>query len=132
MTAGNARLFAVECLTRGPRGSRLEEAPHLFEYIRRRGLEREMDRACIALALRSAAPLDCRITFNVHPGTVTDSFVPFLLGEARRAGIEPARLIVEVGEQSPCADSAAFCRALAALRQHGVGVAVDDVGYGHS
>ncbi|HEU4521440.1 MAG TPA: EAL domain-containing protein [Thermoanaerobaculia bacterium] len=132
LSAGAVELFAVECLTRGPRGSRLEAAPPLFEYIRRRGLEREMDRACIALALREAAALQCRITLNVHPGTLTDGFVPFLLDQSRRAGIDPSHLIVEVGEQTPCTDAAAFRRALAALRQHGIGIAVDDVGYGYS
>lgn len=131
-SAGTAALFAVECLTRGPRGSRLEAAPPLFEYIRRRGLEQEMDRACIALALREAAPLDCRVTLNVHPGTLTDGFVPFLLEQTRRASMNPQRLIVEVGEQTPCSDATAFRRALAALRQYGVGIAVDDVGYGYS
>ena len=131
-STGVARVFAVECLTRGPRGSRLEEALPLFDYVRRRGLEREMDRTCIAQALRSTAACDCRISINVHPTTLTDAFVPFLLDHTRRASIEPSRLIIEIGEQSPSADPTAFRRAIAALRQHGVGVAVDDVGYGHS
>ena len=131
-SAGLPRIFALECLTRGPRGSRLEEALPLFEYIRRRGLEREMDRTCISQGLRSTATCECRITLNVHPSSLTDGFVPFLLEQSRRAAIDPSRLIVEIGEQSPCADGFGFRRALAALRQHGVGIAVDDVGYGHS
>lgn len=130
--AGAPRVFALECLTRGPRGSRLEEALPLFEYIRRRGLEREMDRTCISQGLQSTSACHCRITLNVHPASLTDGFVPFLLDQSRRASIDPSRIIVEVGEQSPCGDSFAFRRALAALRQHGVGIAVDDVGYGHS
>lgn len=132
MSTGVPRIFAVEVLTRGPRGSRLEEALPLFEYIRRRGLEREMDRLCISQGLQSAAMCDCRITFNVHPASLTDGFAPFLVEQSRRAAIDPSRLIVEVGEQAPSADPSAFCRALEALRQHGIAIAVDDVGYGHS
>jgi EAL domain-containing protein (putative c-di-GMP-specific phosphodiesterase class I) len=132
VSSGGPEVFAVECLTRGPRGSRYEGAVPLFDYVRRCGLEREMDRACIAQALRSASACGRRVTLNVHPSSLTDGFVPWLLEQSRKAGIEPSRIIIEVGEQSPAPNQEAFCRALAALRQHGVGIAVDDVGYGHS
>ena len=131
-SSGTPRLFAVECLTRGPRGSRLEEALPLFDYIRRRGLESEMDRLCIAQALRCAGTCECRITVNVHPASLTATFAPFLIEQCRRAAIDPSRVIVEVGEQSPSADPLTFRRTLDALRAGGVAIAVDDVGYGHS
>jgi EAL domain-containing protein (putative c-di-GMP-specific phosphodiesterase class I) len=129
------RLFAIECLTRGPRGSRLEGAVPLFEYVRRKGLENEMDHACITTALRNVAGHDdCRISVNVHPATLAGSrdFVGHLLRECNRRGIAPSRLIVEIGEQAPANDSAAFKSALCRLRECGVAIAVDDVGYGHS
>jgi EAL domain-containing protein (putative c-di-GMP-specific phosphodiesterase class I) len=129
------RLFAVECLTRGPRGSKLEGAVPLFEYVRRKGLETEMDHACISTALRNVAGHDeCRISVNVHPATLagTRDFVGHLLRESERRGIEPSRLIVEIGEQAPATDTDAFKTALARLRECGVAIAVDDVGYGHS
>lgn len=132
---GGRNVFAVECLTRGPRGTRLHEATPLFEYVRRRGLEREMDLVCITKALRTAAVCaDCHISINVHPLTVADrhDFVGFLIRESERAGIAPSRLILEIGEQTPAADEKAYCTALARLRELGVGIAVDDVGYGHS
>ena len=132
VSSGSARVFAVECLTRGPRGSRLEEALPLFDYIRRRGLEREMDRLCVSQSLQSASACDCRITLNVHPTSLQDGFVPFLVEQSRRAGIDPSRVIVEIGEQSPAADANSFRRAIDGLRHHGVAIAIDDVGYGHS
>ena len=131
-SSGAPRLFAMECLTRGPRGSRLEEALPLFDYIRRRGLESEMDRLCISQALRCAGACECRITLNVHPASLTAGFTSFLIEHCRRAAIEPSRIIVEIGEQSPSADPVEFCRTLDGLRRHGVAIAVDDVGYGHS
>ena len=129
------RLFAIECLTRGPRGSRLEGAVPLFEYVRRKGLENEMDHACITTALRNVAGHDdCRISVNVHPATLAGSrdFVAHLLRECDRRGIAPSRLIVEIGEQAPAADAAAFKSALRRLRECEVAIAIDDVGYGHS
>lgn len=131
-STGVPRLYAIECLTRGPRGTRLEQAPPLFDYIRSRGLETPMDRACIAEALRNAAGYPCRISVNAHPSTLQDGFAAFLLDQSQRWSIDPARLIVEIGEQSPCSDMQSFGRTLISLRQHGVAIAIDDVGFGHS
>ena len=129
------RLFAVECLTRGPRGTRLEGAAPLFDYVRRRGLETEMDHLCISTALRHVAGHDeCRISLNVHPSTLATSrdFVDHLLHESERQCIDAARLIIEIGEQTPATDHASFLRAIARLRERGVAIAIDDIGYGHS
>lgn len=134
-SGGNVRIFAVECLTRGPRGTRLHEASPLFDYVRRRGLELEMDHACITKALRTApAGGDYQISINVHPTTVADrnDFVAFLIRESERAGVALSRLILEIGEQTPAADVRAYCSILDRLRELGVAIAVDDVGYGHS
>lgn len=127
-------IHAVECLTRGPRGSKLEQAPPLFDYVRSRGLEKEMDRACVSAAIRATARQAYRISVNVHPTTLGDGgdFVGFLLDEARAVGVPATRLIVEIGEQSPAADQVAFNDAVCRLRDHGVAIAIDDVGFGHS
>ena len=66
------RIFAVEALTRGPRGTKLEQAPPLFDYIRRRGLETAMDCDVVGRALRAAAGHAPRIALNVHPSSVAD------------------------------------------------------------
>jgi EAL domain-containing protein (putative c-di-GMP-specific phosphodiesterase class I) len=128
-------LHAVECLTRGPAGSDFEQATPLFAMIRERGLEPEMDRLCVAQALRTAAGRSShRIAINVHPATLGDprDFVQFLLREAARHRIAPLRLIVEIGEQSPAADDRLFRQNVDRLRAHGVHIAIDDVGFGHA
>ena len=127
-------LFAVECLTRGPRGSKLEEAPPLFDYIRRRGLETEMDCEIVGRALRAAMGRAPRIALNVHPSTLADhgKFVRCLLKQAEAAGVDPKEIILEVGEHTPASDPVAFSAALRRLRAEGVMIAVDDVGFGHS
>lgn len=128
-------LFAVECLTRGPRGSKLEQAPPLFDYIRRRGLETEADCEIVGRALRAAAGRAPRIALNVHPSTLADDdgkFVRCLLKQAEAAGVDPSEIIVEVGEHAPASDPIAFGDALRILREHRVAIALDDVGYGYS
>jgi len=132
---GERVLHAVECLTRGPRGSTFEEAPRLFDYVRRRHLEPEIDRLCIAQALRAAGGAGThRISVNVHPVTlaVQRDFSAFLVRECAASAIDPERLIVEIGEQQLPSDGAAFRRALCELRQRGMHIAIDDVGSAHA
>jgi EAL domain-containing protein (putative c-di-GMP-specific phosphodiesterase class I) len=132
--AGELSLHAVECLTRGPHGSKLEQAPMLFDYVRRRHLEPEVDRLCIAQALREAGNRGThRIAVNVHPVSLADRrFASFLIRESSAAGIDADRLIVEIGEQRPATDAAAFRRTVCALRDEGIHIAIDDVGSDHS
>ncbi len=128
-------LHAIECLTRGPHGSALEQAPMLFDYIRRRHLEPEMDRVCIAQALRAAGDGGMhRISVNVHPVTLARQrdFAGFLARESAAAGIAADRLIVEIGEQAPSDDVVAFQHSVCALRDNGVHIAIDDVGSNHA
>ena len=128
-------LHAVECLTRGPRGSAIEQAPPLFEFVREHGLEFPMDRACVTRALRTAAVCsDARVAINVHPTTLADErdFVRFLIHHSIDCGIDLSRLIVEIGEQTPARDDRQFQRNVCRLRNYGVHIAVDDVGFGHS
>ena len=132
---GARSLHAVECLTRGPNGSALHNAPQLFEYIRRRHLEPEMDRVCIAQALRAATDGGThRISVNVHPVTLAGQrdFATFLKRESAAVGIPADRLIVEIGEQAPAADVASFLHSVCELRDNGVHIAIDDVGSNHA
>lgn len=132
----NARtLHAVECLTRGPRGSTLETAAVLFDYVRRRHLEAEVDRLCIAQALHAAAGEgEHRIAVNVHPVTLAAraDFTSFLIRESAATGIDRDRIIVEIGEQRPATDALAFQRTVCGLRDAGFHIAIDDVGCDHA
>lgn len=126
----------VEALTRGPRGTNLENADVLFEYARRKGMAAELDRLCVRLAIAEAAALPPRLglSLNVHASTLEQdrSFAPHLLElsvENRRA---PSDLIVEIVEHAPRWSEAGFHEALATLRHAGVRIALDDIGCGQS
>jgi EAL domain-containing protein (putative c-di-GMP-specific phosphodiesterase class I) len=135
--APKPRLFALECLIRGPRGTNVERPHVLFEYVRRKQAESAADRACVATALAEAGKLPGlpRLSLNVHAATLDrdPGFRAFLLGQAREARIEPGRLVVEIVEATPPRlDVPSFRRALSELREAGISIALDDVGLGQS
>jgi len=131
------RLFALECLIRGPRGTSAERTDVLFEYIRRKRAEAVIDRACVATSLAEAGllPGEPRLSLNVHAKTLgrDPGFRAFLFERADEAGIEPRRLVLEIVEYAPeNLDLPSFGRALAELRESGIRIALDDVGLGQS
>jgi EAL domain-containing protein (putative c-di-GMP-specific phosphodiesterase class I) len=134
--ATSPRLFALECLIRGPRGTNAERTDFLFEYVRRKRAEAAVDRACVATALEDAGRLPgvVRLSLNVHASTLgrDPGFHDFLLKRAEEARIDPRRLVVEIVEHGPPHDVPSFRRALTELRDAGITIALDDVGLGHS
>jgi EAL domain-containing protein (putative c-di-GMP-specific phosphodiesterase class I) len=134
--ATSPRLFALECLIRGPRGTNAERPIVLFEYVRRKRAEAAVDRACVATALADAGhlPGKPRLSLNVHASTLgrDPGFHAFLLDRAREARIDPRRLVVEIVEHAPPLDVPSFRRALTELRDAGIAIALDDVGLGQS
>lgn len=133
---GNPRVDALECLTRGPAGTNLRRAEVLFEYVRRKGAEARVDRACIRQAFGAAAtlPPELGICVNVHASTLSrDShFGGFLLLACEAFGVSPARLTLEITEHTSAADGAQLLANLRVLRAGGMRVAVDDIGMGMS
>jgi EAL domain-containing protein (putative c-di-GMP-specific phosphodiesterase class I) len=134
---GHSRtLYALECLVRGPRGTNMEDAEVLLEYVRRKREEARMDRVCIAAALHATAGLreGPRLCLNVHASTLGGDagFPDFLEQVADANSIAVSRLTVEIVEHAPPWDGPGFLAALEALRRRGVRIALDDVGLGHS
>lgn len=130
------RLASVESLVRGPRGSTVESAGVLFDYVRRKRAEVAMDRACVAAVCRAARrlPSGLELSVNVHAATLAndEGFLPFLVETAREQDLEPRRVTIEIVEHAPQWAGGSLPRALAALREAGIRVALDDVGLGQS
>jgi EAL domain-containing protein (putative c-di-GMP-specific phosphodiesterase class I) len=135
---GSARLklYSLECLIRGPKGTNAERPAVLFEYVRRKRAEGPIDRACVAAALAESAllPGEPKLNVNVHASTLARDvdFPAFLLERAAAAGIAPGRLVVEIVEHAPPLDVPGFRRSLEQLREAGLTIALDDVGLGQS
>jgi EAL domain-containing protein (putative c-di-GMP-specific phosphodiesterase class I) len=128
-------LAGFECLSRGPKGTNLESAKVLFEYVRLKREETLVDRACIAAVL-AAAPKheDILLALNVHASTLSrdQSFVDFLLATAESNAVSRNRLMVEIVEHAPTLDSVGLTSSLDHLRASGVHIALDDVGLGQA
>jgi EAL domain-containing protein (putative c-di-GMP-specific phosphodiesterase class I) len=133
---GNANLHSFECLARGPKGTNLEQASLLFEYVRRKREEALVDRACVSAVLLEASKLpgEPSLSINVHASTLgrDHTFTPFLIETAAAAGIALCRLTVEIVEHVTFSDGFVFLSALEDLRRAGIKIALDDVGLGQS
>ena len=133
---GETKIFAVEGLARGPKGSTLEAPDILFEFARRKNEESIVDRAAISSILREARKLpdDLSLHLNVHASTLgrDDRFVEFVRKTSSSLGIALSRLTLEIVEHSNFVEEENFLAALADLRESGCGIALDDVGVGNS
>lgn len=129
-------LLALECLTRGPRGSTVERPDILFEYARRKREEESVDRAAVRTALETVQelPKTLRFSVNVHASTLgrEEGFVSDLIETAGELEFDLERLIVEVVEHTPYLDRGIYLQSLERLRKLGVGIALDDLGLGQS
>ncbi len=143
MNNGSASVFALEALSRGPKGSNAETANVLFEYVRRKGKEVVVDRSCVAAVLAAAGTITIpmrgevaqpAISINVHAATLEqdDDFARFLVDTCAQYGINVSRLILEIVEQQQYWDDARFFRTMNTLRAAGVRIALDDIGLGYS
>jgi EAL domain-containing protein (putative c-di-GMP-specific phosphodiesterase class I) len=130
------RLSSVESLVRGPKGSTMEPAEILFDYVRRKRQQVVVDRACVAAACAAAANLPASLDFsiNVHAATLSrdPEFLTFLLDTAKGHALEPSRITIEIVEHAPEWVGPGLAEALDALRHIGVRIALDDVGLGQS
>jgi EAL domain-containing protein (putative c-di-GMP-specific phosphodiesterase class I)/ActR/RegA family two-component response regulator len=130
------KLAGVECLTRGPAGTPFHRADALFAYARRKRAEHVVDQHCISAALEaaSAIPSPIRLSLNVHASTLgrCADFCGWLCSTAAANSIDPQRLTIEIVEHVPAWNKSEFSESLAALREAGMRIALDDVGLGHS
>lgn len=130
---GTFTVHAYEALARGPKGTNLERADVMFEYVRRKREESAVDRLCAALALRDAAllPASYVLSINVHASTLVRDrdFARDLLRMAEGFELAPSRLILEILEHTPMLDGATFHHVLQLLRAEGVRIALDDIGH---
>ena len=127
---------SFECLMRGPKGTSMESAAVMFDYVRRKREEVAVDRACVRAALEAAAQLPDEpcVAINVHVRTLAQDkeFVGDLKRMADEFGIAAERLTLELIEPTCSWDAQSLRRALEELRKTGMRLALDDVGTGQS
>jgi diguanylate cyclase (GGDEF)-like protein len=96
----------------------------------------ELDVVCAMTVLAGAGQLqpDQYLAVNLSPRTLeSDAFSPLeMLALARRFGVSPTQLLIELTEREAIEDLTRLKAAVATLRRHAVRVAIDDVGAGNA
>ncbi len=115
-----------------------ESASDLFERAAAAGLSERLSRLVQRKALRCAGawemPLkDLKLSINLLPEDISrEGYEQWLLDEIAAAGIDPARLTVEITESALIVDERLVAERLNRLREAGISIAVDDFGTGYA
>lgn len=131
----SGELRAFEALARTPADLGLSGPQEAFDIADRTGHTHELDSICRAAAFAGAEalPPGVRLFLNIAPWALLHrDFSPdALAAEARAAGLDPARIVVEVTERAGV-PAATLALHGAHLRAAGFGLALDDVGAGNA
>ena len=123
-------VVGYEALTRGPAGP-LERPDALFAAARAAGRLADLDRACLAAALRAAVAArlfaPSTLFVNVEP-EVLDSAPLDDLVAITQAAAGHVRVVLEITERALSVRPADLLRTVARVRELGWAVALDDVG----
>ena len=131
----SGRIVSVEALARLPG---CDDAKDLFARAAASGLAERLSHMVQRKALRivgtwTGALGDLGVSINFLPEDVgREGFADGLLAEINAAGIDPARVTVEITENSVIADDQQVVARLSQLRTHGVKIAIDDFGTGYA
>jgi EAL domain-containing protein (putative c-di-GMP-specific phosphodiesterase class I) len=129
------RIAGAEALARS---SVAPSAEALFARATAAGLGERLSRLVQRKALRCAAvwegPLrDLNLSLNLLPEDLSrDGYDQWLLDEIAAAGMNPARVTVEITENALLVGQGAVSERLARLREAGIRVALDDFGTGYA
>ena len=136
------RIVGVEALARldGPLGSEVLPAAFIPD-AERTGTIVDIDDAIMGEACRLLGEWvgddrvddDFRVAVNLSARDLDDpTLVDRVNGHLSAAGLDPRRLVLELTETSLASDANAAAKKLVALRELGVGIALDDFGVGQS
>jgi diguanylate cyclase (GGDEF)-like protein len=125
-----------EALTRGPPGSPLHFPAALFAAATAQGRLLDLERACLASALRSFSALetDGKLFLNVLPQTLMQwrNLAAWLDAQLRRYQLDPHALVLELTEHGTEHEETELAATVAPLRALGCDIAIDDLGAGAS
>ncbi len=126
----SATVVGHELFFRGPVASLIEVPVMFFAAARRHNLLAGADLACLRRCLEVGSHLtkQGRLHLNMFPSTLLNT----PLEEVLKLFTTTQHLVLELNEQEFVGDPSLLSPALAALKQAGVLIALDDVGFGRS
>ena len=135
---GNNFIVGAEALLRWHHGTKGMVSPAQFiPLAEETGLIRELDKWVIRRAIKQASVwmkkgTAMQVSINVSPQSFNDEdFVPYLANLIHHAGVDPSLLTIEITEYV-LASPESSSRTLAALKELGLNIALDDFGKGYS
>ncbi len=130
------RVLGYEGLVRPSADSGFANASALFVAAESTEHTVELDLASLDTVLTGARSLDpdLYLSVNLSPRSLeADAFQPQeFLALARRRGIDPTRIVLELTEREAVEDLDRLRHGIALLRRYGVRIAADDVGAGNA
>ncbi|WP_435417789.1 EAL domain-containing protein [Parerythrobacter aurantius] len=133
-TLPEERLIGAEALARWrhPKLGEIGAGP-LFAMAEEQGVTTRLSHRIVANALAEFArwPTQVRLSVNVLPEEVAaHDFAAGFLDRVARAGIDPARLTVEITEEVLLGDLSKAAITLGSMREAGIRIGLDDFGAG--
>ncbi len=132
---GTGRVVGYEGLSRGPRGTDLENPGALFGLAARHGLVEELERACRRQAFVDweVFGVSVRLFLNTVPATVRDpSFLGRGVLDYLGRSVSPRMVTLEITEREVIANLNLYREAMHSFLDLGFTFAIDDVGSGYS
>ncbi len=130
----NGRVLGYEGLVRPKPETGFPNPGVMFNAAEQSGRTVELDMACLEIVMSGAVglPQSQYLSVNLSPRTLeTEAFNPFeVINLARRYGIDPSRIVLELTERDDVADMAHLKEVIAIFRRYGMRTALDDVGEG--
>ncbi len=128
----DGRIVSREMLVRGPRGP-LHAPDNLFRFCQEQDILTAVDLRCLKLCAATAAQLGSHARFHVNilPTTLLQTPVDELI-RVLDIGSEAGDCCLEISEQQLLGDPGVLVKPVRRLQEAGIGVAIDDVGFGNS
>lgn len=126
-------VLGYEALSRGPSDGPLRDPRTMFDASQDLGMGAELDSLCQRRAVLGARlPEGAKLFVNTLPSTLLESpgGAGLPLEWIDGAGLPRSQVVVEVTERGHHEDRERLRREMAALREGGVGIALDDIGTG--
>jgi EAL domain-containing protein (putative c-di-GMP-specific phosphodiesterase class I) len=126
-----------EVFTRGPAGGPFEEAERLFALAERTGRLVELERLCRVRAFASVRrhlPRGSKLFLNTSVLALRDSDVAGagFVRQVDEHGLRHQDVVLEITERLAQEERQSYQQVLRDLKRQGFGIAIDDMGAGHS
>lgn len=136
LSLADAKVIGYEALIRGPSDSPLHSPLQLFKTaVACKSLE-QLEMLCRELSIEAFArsAVSGKLFLNVNPLLLLTADHPSGLTKKmlQQAGLDPARVVIEISEQYQVEDATLLIKAVHHYRQLGFQIAIDDLGSGFS